>query len=615
MRIGRHDRRLTIQVAVTGAMLSLLLAATAARAADRLTPLDLRAIKNVGGEIGRRIDVTAANNLLVLDADGEFLAPLKKRTRKSGYVGLGKLIDSLVRFAAHTGDQRVLDRKKHVVAETISTQEPDGYIGLFAPEARMWSLWDVHEMGYIVYGLASDHKYFGEERSLAAARKLADYIIKRWAAEPQRGVGEDSINTHMAVTGLERALLLLHERTGDRRYVDFCVNQRRLPEWDLPIVRGRWGKIEGHAYAYFAHCSAQLWLNRLQPADGLLAQSRRTMDFLTAGDGLTIGGATGYHECWHDSQDGQIHLGETCATAYMLRLLDDLIRLEGDSRYGDVAERAIYNSLFAAQSPDGRKIRYYTPFDGPRVYYPKDSYCCPNNYRRIVADLPGMIYYASGDGLAVNLYTPSTAELKLPGGEALSVKQETDYPNSGKVTLRVDPAAAREFTLALRIPGWCKGAKVWVGGKPCEGPIRAGAFYELRRQWRPGDKVELEMPMSWRFVKGRKAQAGLVAVMRGPLLFCLNPAGNEKLSDVNLRIITLKPSTLKGPLPDDTVRPGGLACRVDAWSPGCWYPHAKPDLALTLTEYPDPAGQATYFHVPNPEDKRFVDDELLTEGD
>ncbi|MFH1266723.1 MAG: beta-L-arabinofuranosidase domain-containing protein, partial [Planctomycetota bacterium] len=542
MQATRYGKRSFGRTAVVGLMLGALLAVTGAQAADRLTSVDLRAVKKVGGEIGRRIDVTVGNNLLVLDADGEFLAPARKRTQKSGYVGLGKLIDTLVRFAAHTGDQRVLDRKKHVVAETIETQEPDGYIGLFTPEARMWELWDVHEMSYIVQGLASDHKYFGDEKSLAAARKLAGYIIKRWEAEPKRGVGEETINTHMSVTGLERALLLLDEQTGDRRYVDFCIKQRRLPEWDLPIVRGRWGKIEGHAYAYFAHCSAQLGLNRLQPAEKLLAQSDRTIDFLTAGDGLTITGATGYHECWHDSQDGQIHLGETCATAYMLRLLDDLIRLEGDSRYGDMAERAIYNSLFAAQSPDGRKIRYYTPFDGPRVYYPKDGYCCPNNYRRIVADLPGMIYYTTGDGLAVNLYTPSTAELKLPGGQALTVRQETDYPNSGKVTLRVDPAVTAESSLSLRIPAWCKGAKVSLNGKPCTEPIPAGAFFKLRHEWRPGDQVELEMPMPWRFVKGRKAQAGLVAVMRGPMLFCLNPERNDnkKLADMNLRTITLK---------------------------------------------------------------------------
>jgi hypothetical protein len=32
---------------------------------------------------------------------------------------------------------------------------------------------------------------------------------------------------------------------------------------------------------------------------------------------------------------------------------------------------------------------------------------------------------------------------------------------------------------------------------------------------------------------------------------------------------------------------------------------------LTLTEFPDPDGEATYLKVPNPEDSRLVADELL----
>lgn len=222
--------------------------------------------------------------------------------------------------------------------------------------------------------------------------------------------------------------------------------------WDLGIVRGRWGRIEGHAYAYLAHALAQLQLYRDEPDERLLRTARRAMDFLTRRDGLVISGACGDHECWHDTQSGTTNLGETCAIAYLLRTLDDLLRLEGDSRCGDLMERAIFNALFGAQSPDGRRIRYYTPFECSREYFPLDGYCCPNNYRRIISELPTMICYGAPREVTVNLYTASTAKMDLDKGLSVGVEQQTNYPSSGRVLLKIDPSQPAEFALRLRIP-------------------------------------------------------------------------------------------------------------------------------------------------------------------
>ncbi|MBM3889942.1 MAG: hypothetical protein FJ388_12575, partial [Verrucomicrobia bacterium] len=119
-------------VILFGVIASTLQGATA----DELTPLDLRQVK-AGGEIGRRIEVTVTNNLLVLNADKDFLPPFVEKKAKSGYVGLGKLIDATVKFAANTGDERVVALKKRLVERTIATQEADGYIGMMAPDARV----------------------------------------------------------------------------------------------------------------------------------------------------------------------------------------------------------------------------------------------------------------------------------------------------------------------------------------------------------------------------------------------------------------------------------------------------------------------------------------------
>lgn len=570
--------------------------------------IDVRKV-TVGGEIGRRIDVTVENNLLKIDVDNDFLKPFRDRSKKDGgYIGLGKLIDSLVRLAAHTNNERLVKQKEYVVAETIKTQEADGYIGLFVPKKRMWALWDIHEMTYIVNGLVADYNLFDKRSSLEAAVKLMDYIVTRWSAEPD-GMAKTPLTVFMAVTGLEETLLMLHEATGDERYLDFCVQFRRLPEWDTGIVIGRWGPIAGHAYAYMHRCLAQLRLHQVRPDARLLRQTRNTLDFLTKRDGLLINGVCSQHECWHDSQDGTSGLGETCSTAYLIRVLDELIRMEKESLYGDLMERSIYNGLFAAQSPDGRQMRYYVPFESPRVYFDRDTYCCPCNYRRIVAELPAMIYYRMDRGLAVNLYAGSEAEIELEEGITVKVRQETDYPNSGEVTLHLTPSATATFPVRLRIPRWCENATIAINGQPIESAADGGLFLPIERQWKKGDRIELKMPMPWRLVRGRKAQAGRVAIMRGPQLFCLNLAKNEAVAKADLRQILIDPETVEGPFADDTVRPNGLACKVKASGEIGFSVGGDNSLELLLTEFPDPDGVATYFKVRRT-DAVGVEDEL-----
>ena len=565
----------------------------------------------VEGEIGRRIEVTVENNLLKLDLDHDFLDPFRTPTAQGGYVGLGKTIDAFVRLAAHTQNPQLLERKRYLVAETISTQSEDGYIGMMAPEARLWTLWDIHEMAYLIYGLTMDHRFFGEDASLAAARKLADFILAGWHTH-ERSPGDGSITEYMAVTGLENALIALFQQTSDRKYLDYAADFRGLSKWDGPIVLGRWGPIQGHAYAYLCRSLAQLRLNQIAPQETLLAPTKRAMDFLLRDDGLAITGTCGQHECWHDTQEGAANLGETCATAYLLRWWDEQCRMEPKAVYGDLMERAIHNALFAAQSPDGRKIRYYAPFEGPRVYFNGDTYCCPCNFRRIIGELPQMIYYTGDGGLYVNLYTPAQATFSLAGQE-MKVEQVTDYPHDAEVTLRISPEASATFTLHLRIPDWCADATVEVNGETAAGDIQAGAFFPLSRTWQPGDSVTLHLPMHPRLVAGRKSQAGRAAIMVGPLVFCLNPERNPDLGGQDLQQLTIDPATLSGPLPDDSVHPGGLACTVKAWRTTSWYPQAGHDYTLTLTEFPDPDGQAAYFHVPNPNDPALKPEPLLGE--
>ncbi|MGC9054961.1 MAG: beta-L-arabinofuranosidase domain-containing protein, partial [Candidatus Hydrogenedens sp.] len=153
---------------------------------DILKPIPLDAVK-VSGEIGRRIDITIYNNTMVMDIDGEFLEPfIKKENEEGGYVGIGKTIDALVRFAKYTNDPKVIERKKHVVKTLLDAQEKDGYIGLFKEGARVWRLWDIHEVAYIIYGLVMEYRFFDDESALEGAKKAGDYLIQNMSPYPGR---------------------------------------------------------------------------------------------------------------------------------------------------------------------------------------------------------------------------------------------------------------------------------------------------------------------------------------------------------------------------------------------------------------------------------------------
>ena len=206
----------------------------------------------MGGEIGRRIDVTINNNMLVLNTE-QFLAPFRVKRDTCVYIGLGKLINAAVEFAAYSKNEKSMTLKKHLVDEIIKAQLPDGYIGVMAEPVRMWSWWDIHEMGYIIYGLTSDCHYFGEKRSLEAACKAADYLLKHWSEMPAGWPQSTGVALDLTVIGLDRTMLTLYRETGHRRYLDFCLKQLKLPEWNLGIVFGRRYLVEGHVYSYCAN--------------------------------------------------------------------------------------------------------------------------------------------------------------------------------------------------------------------------------------------------------------------------------------------------------------------------------------------------------------------------
>ncbi len=574
------------------------------QAADILQPLPLSQAE-LSGEIGRRVADLICGNFMALNLEKDFVEPFRSRPFTEGlhYIGVGKVIDAASLFAAYTGDSAVRDRVARLIAEVWGTRDADGYLGTYKPEpgaAQNHHNWVLHDQEYLMLGLVRHWLATGDAASLQHAQDLGDYVIATFSRDPKP--------EEICTAGLPEAFLALFGCTGEERYLKFAAEIRHgngnseihcasLRDW-----RQTFDTKPAHVYVMLARCYAQTELYRYDGEASLMEMSgymRR--ELLRKGGGLNVVGSASDGEYFSYTQNGAGMIGESCVTAYLLRWLESLMRLSGDLRYGDIMERTIYNALFAAQDPAGRRIRYFTPFTGPREYFDQDGFCCPGNFRRIMAELPRMVYYRYGaDGIAVNLYTPSQTTVPLDPDTAVTLIQETDYPNSGQVRIRVTLSRPTSFALRLRIPRWSRGATVRIND---EAPVMAGddgTGHELRRSWRQGDTVILDMPLCWRLVKGHRLQEGKVALLRGPVAYCLGTAQNEELLKKypDFQGVVVDPATIGEPEPDASVRPDGwkvkAVAKVEArgeWSKGA------PQETLVFTEFVDPSGIMTYFHV------------------
>ena len=157
---------------------------------------------------------------------------------------------------------------------------------------------------------------------------------------------------------------------------------------------------------------------------------------------------------------------ETCAAVGNDYWNHRLFLLHADAKYIDVMERTLYNGLISGVSLDGTTFFYQNPLEATGLAG-KDQRspwfgvaCCPGNITRFMASVPGYVYAERGDALWVNLFVASTADIKLDNGRTVKMKQETRYPWDGTVKITVNPDAARNLTIHVRIPGWARNEPV-----------------------------------------------------------------------------------------------------------------------------------------------------------
>jgi len=223
---------------------------------------------------------------------------------------------------------------------------------------------------------------------------------------------------------------------------------------------------------------------------------------------------------------------ETCAAVGAAFFHRNMNVAFGDARHVDELERALYNGALAGVSLKGDTYFYTNPLEADEdrsrwVWH--ECPCCPPMFLKLMGALPGYIYGTDPESLYVNLFVGSRASAVLKQ-TPISVGQTTKYPWDGTVKISVDPAAPTAFHLKVRIPAWCRGESLKVNGEPVSTSERSRGYARINRTWKKGDVVELLMPMPVETVRAHplvEADAGKVALSRGPLVYCLESADNS----------------------------------------------------------------------------------------
>ena len=222
---------------------------------------------------------------------------------------------------------------------------------------------------------------------------------------------------------------------------------------------------------------------------------------------------------------------ETCASVGMVLWNHRMNLLHGDRKYADIVERAMYNGALAGVSLSGDRFFYVNPLASDGTHHRQEWYdcsCCPTQIARFIPSIGNYVYNISKEGIWVNLYIASESNIEFLGGNA-KLTQFTDYPWDGRIDIAVDTSITDSFEINLRFPGWCKSASFFVNGQKVINPVMDKGYVKIKRQWLKGDKISIDFQMPVEKVyahPGVKADAGKVAVQRGPIVYCMEEADN-----------------------------------------------------------------------------------------
>jgi DUF1680 family protein len=487
------------------------------------------------GWLGARVDANESKRLLVVDTK-PLLDGFQHRPGNHPWIGehVGKWMHAATLAWANTGDGALRRKLDDVAAQLIAAQEPDGYLGTYAPDKRFGLYdgadWDVWSQNYCLVGLLTYYRYTGNKPALEASRRIADLLVATFPA--RKSILAAGTHMGMAATSVLSPIVDLYRLTGDARYLEFArYIVRSYEEPGGPdIVRtllapgGSVAKVaNGKAYEMLYNLLGLVELNQVTGDARLLRAAENAWSDITS-NRMYVTGTASIGECFgasHELPNGEdAHLGETCVTTTWIQLNAALLQQTGLARYGDEIERSLYNHLAAAQDPADGDWCYYTALEGAK-HYDKDITCCHSSGPRAMALAP-QLAYLQGDGCLVVSTLESSRARFVAGGAPVEVVQESRFPYEGRSVLTIRAAQPVRFSLRVRAPPWA--APMAAGG----GTVRDGWLVLPERAWREGDQVALSFRLGSRVLRGEYTNYSHIAYAWGPFVLAAEgPPGAE----------------------------------------------------------------------------------------
>ncbi len=486
-------------------------------------------------------------------------------------------------------DARLEALADEAIGLIVAAQQPDGYINTYytlaEPDGRWKNLVEGHELycaGHLIEAAIAYYDATGKDKLLKAVCRFADLICKVF------GTGEEQKRGYPGHQEIELALVRLYMATGAREYLEtarYFIDQRgRAPHYFLGEIERRQGQMihpefrdydlkysqshippreqtsaEGHAVrAVYMYCAMADVAGEFGD-DGLMKACDAIWENITKKRMYITGsiGSSGFLERFTTDYDlpNDANYSETCASIGLALFGLRMGALKRRASYFDVVERILYNSLLSGISAGGDRYFYVNPLE---VWPPNclehtsmahvkpirqrwfDVPCCPTNAARTLASLGQYIYQRDDNALYINLYIGSSMEAVF-GGAKVHFSLETSYLSDGQSALSFETEGEAGFEILLRVPGFACGAEFTLNGEAVY-PETLRGYAVFSGAWSGKNTIGVRFGVRPVFMAAHpevRADAGKVALLRGPLVYCLEETDNG----ANLASAYVNPST------------------------------------------------------------------------
>ena len=475
------------------------------------------------GPVGKALDRMIENHLAATDVD-YLSAPFAAHNERNGLWRTefwGKFMHAAEPLQRYSGDKRLREIIDRGVASLLSCQEKSGYIGNYPDELRCGKGWDIWGMKYTLMGLIHNYDGTGNAKSLEAAKRLLDYVIKEVGPDGRRGraLAQTGHCAGLPSLSILEPVVWLYNRTKESRYLDFAgyvvkqmddskVGPQLITLRDCPVWRRNdpskdavtWNEQSNRLKAYEMMSCYQGLIEYYEVTgrkDCLEAAVKSAESIVE--DEINLAGGACSSEHWFHGATKQhlqfVHLQETCVTITWMRLLEKLALVTGDPRWGDELERTFYNAYLGAMKSDGGEFAGYTPLSGYRFHGQHHcrmhTDCCnANGPRGFLSFLRAAVRTAAGE-VILDQYASCIVRAKLPDGRAIGFDVYALYPFEDWFDITTRNAG--DYKLTLRIPQWCKKPRIVLNGADVEGVTNG--YFSLARTWRTGDSLRVYLPM------------------------------------------------------------------------------------------------------------------------